>query len=154
MANDVHRESLQEEARNVIEECRMVLPGVQALLGFQFIAAFNARFAQLDPAERALHYAALLVVGIAMVLIMTPAAYHRQAERGVVSRHFIDLASRLLTTAMVPLAIGICLDVYIVGLLALGHRALAIAAALLMFALLASLWFVLPASKRRRMSGG
>ena len=34
-------------AREAIEEARMVLPGIQALFGFQFITVFNERFRQL-----------------------------------------------------------------------------------------------------------
>jgi hypothetical protein len=30
--------------RDAIEEARMVLPGIQALFGFQLIAVFNERF--------------------------------------------------------------------------------------------------------------
>ena len=32
---------LPEAVTHLLEECRMVLPGLQALLGFQFIAIFN-----------------------------------------------------------------------------------------------------------------
>jgi hypothetical protein len=32
---DVHRESLDEEATHATDEARMVLPGVEAILGFQ-----------------------------------------------------------------------------------------------------------------------
>ncbi|TLG71825.1 hypothetical protein [Methylocystis sp. B8] len=34
----------QKLARGAIEEARMVLPGIQALFGFQLIAVFNNRF--------------------------------------------------------------------------------------------------------------
>src|SRR5277367_6451367 len=39
--------------------------------------------------------------------IMTPAAYHRIAERGMVSRRFVELASRFLECAMFPLMLSI-----------------------------------------------
>ena len=42
--------------------------------------------------ERLLPLVALLLVTLAMVLIMAPAAYHRQAERGVISRRFVTVA--------------------------------------------------------------
>jgi hypothetical protein len=38
------KESLKEEMTSVIEEARMVIPGVQALFGFQTMAVFNVRF--------------------------------------------------------------------------------------------------------------
>lgn len=32
---------LSQAAQHLLEECRMVLPGIQALFGFQLIAVFN-----------------------------------------------------------------------------------------------------------------
>jgi hypothetical protein len=55
--------SLEKAASHLLEECRMVLPGVQALFGFQFIAVFNQAFSErLIPQERYLHLAALMCV--------------------------------------------------------------------------------------------
>lgn len=64
---------------HLLEECRMVLPGIQALFGFQLIAVFNQPFwDRLDPSHRSLHFTAIFLVVISMALVMTPAAYHRQ----------------------------------------------------------------------------
>ena len=82
----VHRESLEKEATHATDEARMVLPGVQALLGFQLIAVFNQRFTELDGDKQVLHLAAFLLIALATGLIMAPAAYHRQAERGCITR--------------------------------------------------------------------
>src|SRR5437870_12446674 len=70
-----------------IEEARMVLPGIQALFGFQLVAAFNQRFTELSPAHQNLHFAALVLTAISVGIIMTPAAYHRIAERYTNSDH-------------------------------------------------------------------
>src|SRR5258707_11029344 len=85
--------SLEEETRTTIEEARMVLPGIQAVFGFQLIAVFNNGFQNLSPLEQILHFGALLLIIVAIALIMTPASYHRIAERGVVSRRFVETAS-------------------------------------------------------------
>ena len=60
----------------------MLLPGVQAVLGFQLVAVTNQRFVLFTSVEQALYLAAFLLLALAMGLIMAPAAYHRQAERG------------------------------------------------------------------------
>ena len=81
---------------------------MQAVLGFQLIAVFNQRFQELLwQLEQLLHLAAFLLMALAMGLVMTPAAYHRQVERGRVSRRFVDLSSSLLTFAMLPLIAGV-----------------------------------------------
>jgi hypothetical protein len=42
-ADEVEQESLKDEIANLIEEARVVLPGIQALFGFQLIASFQRR---------------------------------------------------------------------------------------------------------------
>jgi len=69
----MENESLQKQAQQTIEEARMVLPGIQALFGFQLIAIFNARFEELTLHEQYLHFSALLLVALAIALIMAPA---------------------------------------------------------------------------------
>ena len=145
----VHRETLEEEATHATDEARMVLPGVQAVLGFQLVAVFNQRFELFSPAEQVVHLTAFLLVALGMGLLMTPAAYHRQVGRGRVSRRFVDLASRLLTIAMLPLIAGLCLDTYLIARLILADRTAAALVAGGMALVLASLWYVLPALGRR-----
>jgi hypothetical protein len=53
MAEEDESESLETEVEQALEEARMVLPGIQALFGFQLIAVFNQRFDQAlgDPGK-------------------------------------------------------------------------------------------------------
>ena len=86
---------LSRAAQYLLEECRMVLPGIQALFGFQLIAVFSPGFAQkLTLAEQRLHLVAIALLAIAVALIMAPAAYHRQREPQEVTSTFIQLATR------------------------------------------------------------
>jgi hypothetical protein len=150
-SNDIESESLKDEISNLIEEARMVLPGIQALFGFQLIAVFNDEFRHLDFALQGAHLAAILMVTASIVLIMTPAAYHRIAERGEVSRRFSLLGSRLIAFAMVPFALGISLDLMIITHMITDSALTAgatFAAALGVFMLA---WFAFPlAAKRAR----
>jgi hypothetical protein len=84
-----------------------------------------------------------------MGLVMTPAAYHRQVERGRVSRRFVDLSSSLLTFAMLPLIAGVCLDTYLIARLILNKQDWAVIVAAGTALLLAGLWYGLPAFCRR-----
>ena len=116
MKMEVHHQSLQEASTLVAGEARLLLPGVQTILGFQLMAVFSSEFKnELSAAERALHLAAIVLVTIAIVLVMAPAALHRQTEPRTVSARLITISSRLLMASMAPLAIGICLDVYLVA---------------------------------------
>src|ERR1700754_2643659 len=92
----IERLSLEKAASHLLEECRMVLPGIQALFGFQLVAVFSNGFAALSASEQRLPLAAILCVVLSVALVMAPAALHRRREPRSVSRRFIELSSRLL----------------------------------------------------------
>ena len=145
--------SLSQAAEYLLEEARMVLPGLQALFGFQLIAVFSARFADdLTPAEQRLHLLAILLVVVAIALIMTPAAYHRQSDPTEVTATFLELSNRLLLWSMPPLAAAICFDFYLIARVILHSPLVAILAAALAGVFL-FLWFILPRATRRRPQG-
>src|SRR3954469_22497779 len=106
--------SLSEAITHLLEECRMVLPGVQALFGFQLIAVFNSTFRErLTSSEQILHLVAIGLVAMAIALVMAPAAYHRQTNPEEATERFIKLATYLLLGSMLPLVVGITLDFYL-----------------------------------------
>ena len=145
---------VKDSLQQTLDEARMVLPGVQALFGFQLIAVFNDGFERrLRPAEQALHLGAIVLVTIAIALVMTPAAYHRQVEPRRATVSFLVLASRLISSAMLPLAAGLAIDVHLVARLVTGEPALAATIGVVVFLLFVAVWFAFPqwrAAQRRR----
>jgi hypothetical protein len=160
MAREARREErqelkLSEAAQTLLDESRTVLPGIQALFGFQLIAVFNERFSQdLDRFDQCLHLAAIALVALAVALVMTPAALHRATGSRHVTASFIHVSSRLLLAGMVPLAAGLALDFLLIAKLILGDARGAASAALGLLALLAGFWFVLPRVFRRLTRAG
>jgi hypothetical protein len=146
MASEPSEElSLADATTHLLEECRMVLPGFQALFGFQLICVFSPGFVeQLASSEQRLHLLALALVAIAGALVMTPAAYHRQIRPREASSRFFLLGGRLLLWAIVPFMIGIGLDFYLIARVILGARILSGVLAGVLVALFAGLWFGLP----------
>ena len=128
----------------------MVLPGIQALFGFQLIAVFNARFEDLSTALQTIHLIALVAGAVAMALVMTPAAYHRIAERGRISSRFTELASWLIAAAMGPLALSIALDAFVVSTVVVGNPIVAAVIAASLALMFFAMWFAWPAVEARR----
>jgi len=142
--------ALNDAASHLLEECRTVVPGMQALFGFQLIAVFNTGFnEQLSSMERMIHLAAIVLVTIAIALVMTPAALHRQTEPLAVSRRFIRISSRLLMASMAPLAVSICLEIYLVARVIVGTRGAAATIAAFLLGVFIVLWLLLPRLSRR-----
>jgi hypothetical protein len=138
---------LDKAAEYLLEECRMVLPGIQALFGFQLIAVFNQGFDEkLGPLQQRLHLAAIGLVAAAVALVMTPAAYHRQIGVREVSESFVRVSTRLLLISMIPLALGACIDFYLIAGVILNGWAAGFLAAIL-FSIYFILWIILPRSE-------
>ena len=153
-SNEREELSLNDAASHVLEECRTVVPGMQALFGFQLIAVFSSAFGeQLSSMERMLHLIAIVLVTIAIALVMTPAALHNQTEPLAVSSRFIRISSRLLMASMAPLALGLCLDIYLVARVIVGRRAVAATVAASLLGVFIVLWLVLPRVSRSRSIG-
>jgi Family of unknown function (DUF6328) len=146
----VQQQSLKDQAHSTHEEARMVLPGIQALFGFQLIAVFNRPFFDLDIVNRYLHLASLILVAIAIGLIMAPAAYHRLTESTLVTRQWISVASKDIARAMVALMLAISLDVYIVAIMIAGNTSVGATIGAATGCFLTWLWFVLPLRQRAR----
>ena len=150
-SNDREELSLNDAASHVLEECRTVVPGMQALFGFQLIAVFSSAFSeQLSSMERMLHLIAIVLVTIAIALVMTPAALHNQTEPLAVSSRFIRISSRLLMASLAPLALGLCLDIYLVARVIVGTRGVAATVAASLLGVFIVLWLVLPRLSRSR----
>ena len=133
--------TLRDKIKHVLTETRVVLPGAQALLGFQLATILMDGFDKLPDVSRYVHLISLCLIAASVILLMTPAAYHRIVEKGEETEHFHDFASRILLAAMVPLALGVCGDFFVVAWKVTESIELAFAAALLMLVLFYGLWF-------------
>jgi hypothetical protein len=132
---------LKDKIQQVLTEVRMVLPGAQALLGFQFISLLMEGFEKLPNSSKYVHFASLSLVALSVILLMTPAAYHRLVERGEDTEHFHRFASRMLLASMVLLALGITGDFYLVARKITESAALSVGLAVLALCIFYGLWF-------------
>ena len=138
-------EPLSDAVSHILEECRMVLPGIQALFGFQLIAVFNQTFwDKLQPHEQVIHFAAIYLVALSVALVMAPAAYHRLAEPTQISRRFIAVSTFFLSTSMYPLMVAISMDLYLIANLVFESWAGSLLLTALLLSIFTTLWVVFP----------
>jgi uncharacterized membrane protein (DUF485 family) len=142
---DSQQEKNDQEMRNMIEEARCILPGLQAVFGFQTIAVFNERFMDLETYAQVCHLAGLGLMVIAMALLMTPAVYFR-AQHGHVTSRMVRMSRKNIRGALIPLAVGLSLDMLTVVSLATDRLSLSIAAAVATLLLFVGLWYLIPRS--------
>jgi Family of unknown function (DUF6328) len=141
----VEREPLTESVSHMVEEARMLIPGVTAFLGFQLVVVFNSAFAQkLTHDEQMLHVAAMFLILVALLMLLAPAAYHRQAESGWVSQGFVNLSSRLITGATPLFAVGMTVDFYLLVRAVSDSTPLAVVLAAAILTIAIVFWYVVP----------
>jgi hypothetical protein len=147
-AEQDEKKKLTDKIKHVLTECRVVLPGSQALLGFQFIVILTEGFDKLPASSKYVHLACLGLNALVIVLLMTPAAYHRLVERGEETAHFHRFASKLLVASLVPLALGLAGDVYVVVQKVTDSQLVSVVTGLVILAVFWELWFGLPLYRR------
>ena len=142
---------LHEKIDQMLTESRVILPGAQALLGFQFVVTMTSAFHELPSPVQNTHLAALGAVLLAIVLLIAPASVHRLAFGGQDAERMHGLGSNLITIALMPLAVGIAMDVY-VALATVIPGSTPLAGGVASFGLLAALWYVVPLLIRARQT--
>jgi len=135
---------------HMLTESRLLLPGAQALFGFQLTVLLTAQFDKLAESSKLAHAFALCSIALTIILLMAPAALHRITFGGQNTERFHRMGSAFVIAAAVPLAFGISADIYVAIAKALGSAPIGIAVACALAALLAVLWFVQPLALRQR----
>jgi Family of unknown function (DUF6328) len=146
--------STKHRITELFTEARIILPGVQALLGFQLASYLTEGFAKLPPTAQAVNTASLFLLLLAMILLMAPAPYHRLAERGEDTEHFERVGVRLVLASLPPFALAVAGDAFVVATMVSGRAGgLALTVALGCALAMAALWLGVPMLAARRKLG-
>ena len=105
---------LHVKIEQMLTEARVILPGAQALFGFQLSIVLTRAFEELPEASRLAHGVSLGFVAAAVMLLMAPAAYHRLVFAGEDREEMHRVGSIMVTLATLPLAIGLAGDLYVI----------------------------------------
>ena len=141
---------IAEKVDLLLTEVRVVLPGIEGLIGFRLVIPLTAAFAQIPAEARAMHFTALALIALSSMLLLTPAPVHRIAFHGADSARFHRIGSRLVTLALAPFALGVACDFYVAAGRMLGFGRGAAAGAALLFAIMTTSWYLVPWAIRRR----
>jgi len=118
------------------------------------VVILTQAFDRLPGSSKAIHAAALGLVTLCTILLMTPAAYHRIVYGGEESGELLTLGGRFVMTAAVALALGLAADVYVVITKVAESDALGASASALSLVALIGLWHVSPWYLRAQREGG
>ncbi len=145
---------LHERVGLALTEARVVLPGAQAMLGFQFVTMFTREFQELPQSSKLVHLACLSLIALTVILLITPAAFHRIAEHGMDSERLVRLTGWFVMGATIPLGAAMAGEVYVVILKVMESFSMAVVAAVGTFVGSMGLWFGFTLLRRDRSRRG
>jgi hypothetical protein len=139
---------VDRELNELLEETRVVLPGVEILFGFLIILPFQFS-EELRGFERALYLGAFLAVSLGLALLVASTVEHRIRFRQLDKERWLFRANRQMVAGIGFVAAGVVLTVYLVIETILGGLP-ALLLAVGNAAAFAWLWFASPLLRRVR----
>ena len=133
----------------LLQELRVILPGVQVTFAFLLTVAFMDRFSEATALQRSVYFAALLSTAMATAFFIAPTIQHRilwrQGERATRLR----IGNGLLIAGTILLAVGMSCVVFLVADVVYGRTGAILATATIV-GVFVVLWYLLPLYQRVR----
>ena len=148
--DELDRDELHDRYYGLLQELRVLLPGVQILVAFLFTVPFADGFDQLDTAGRDLYAVALISGILAVIAFTTPTVFHRVGHRQARSLR-LQWGIRATRAGLVLLAIALVAALTLVARVVLDVTLAWIAVGIVVVAILA-MWVALPILASRRGS--
>ena len=100
-------ERLNRELIELLNELRVVLPGVQVLFAFLLTVPFTNTFSSITNQQRQVFFAVFLCTAASTALLIAPSAYHRLRWRQHDKEQMLTTANRLSIGGMVFLTFAL-----------------------------------------------
>jgi len=151
--DEAPKRNLDRELNELMQELRVILPGVQVLLAFLLTLPFTNRFTTLNDEERAIYFCAVVATTLAVVLMMTPGVQHRMRFREHDKEALLRLSNELAKWATAAIGVAVSAVLFLITEYLYGVTAGAVITIALM-ATIVTLWYVLPWRRRHDREGG
>jgi Family of unknown function (DUF6328) len=141
------QERTARELIELLQELRIVIPGVQILFAFLLIVPFSQGFTKLTIVQQYVFFATLLCTAAATALLIAPSAHHRLLFRQGVREQRLQMGNMLAILGLVFLVPAMVGVVYVITDLNFGLTTALIVTVVMALSFLL-LWFVLPLPHR------
>jgi hypothetical protein len=142
-------DELKRDTDQILQGIRIVLPGTQALMGFQFVAFFNPVFQALPADLKNLHFVTLILTILCTLFLIAPVAFQQIGEGGSATSRFLRYTRKMLSVAMFFLLLAMVGDVYVAAHASGISTPQAVAVATLLFAAGIFLWYIYALLRRK-----
>ena len=134
------------ELIELLNELRVVLPGVQVLFAFLLVVPFTERFDDVGNTQRTAYMIGLLATLVGSILLIAPSAYHRLRWRERNKERMLTTSNRLAIVGLAFVAVAMTASVFLVSeaVIPTTGAVLVTAGAAVLFV---AAWFALPLSR-------
>jgi len=146
---ETEQEHLNRNLEQLLQEMRVVLPGVQVLFGFLLAVPFAQQFDRVTAFQRDVYFIALLLAALSIVLMLSLSIQHRILFHRAEKAYLVRNGNAFMIAGMTAVALAITLSLVLVADFLFG-TVLAWVAGLMGFAAFALLWYAMPIARRRR----
>jgi amino acid transporter len=137
------KERANRELIELLNELRVVLPGVTVLLAFLLAVPFANGWTRVTGFQRDVFVVAFLATAVSVALLTAPSAYHRLRFRAGDKELMVKIGNRLSIAGIAASAVSLEAVVVLV-MDAVVSRGAAVAAAAALFVVVGGLWYGLP----------
>ena len=137
-----HKERLEREHGELLQELRSLIPGAEVLLVSSSPSVSPVSSMLLDDTERYVYYVTFIATAVALVLFLAPAAHHRIRFREGDKDYMLRKGNRETIAGTAAIAVAFTGVVYLITALVFGTGE-AIVASILFFAFVAWRWWSL-----------
>jgi len=134
------KERANRELIELLNELRVVLPGVTVLLAFLLAVPFSNGWTRVTGFQRDVFVVAFLSTAVSVALLTAPSSYHRLRFRQDDKEHMVKISNRLSIAGIVASAVSLEAVVVLV-MDSVVSRGAAVVAAVGLFAVIALLWY-------------
>jgi hypothetical protein len=107
-------QDLNRELIELLNELRVVLPGVQVLFAFLLIVPFTNGWDKVTEIQRWVYFVAFICAAVASAFLIAPSTYHRLRWREGDKEHMLVTANRLTIVGAVFLAAGMTATTFLI----------------------------------------
>jgi predicted neutral ceramidase superfamily lipid hydrolase len=143
------KERIDRELIELLNELRVVLPGIQVLFAFQLTIPFSQRFTDINSTQRTAYFISLLCTAVSSILLIAPPVIHRLRFRERDKEQILKLSNKLTILGTIFLALAIAAVVFVITDLLYGTP-LSIVVTAVVAVLMLAVWYVTPLVRRAR----
>jgi Family of unknown function (DUF6328) len=142
-----HEERLDRELIELLNELRVLLPGIQVIFAFLLAVPFASGFDRVTELQRDVYGISLAAALASIICLVAPTTYHRLRWRQRDKEVMLRTSNAFAIAGSIFLAISLTASVFLIGdfLFSLTVALVATTAAGLAFA---ALWYALPLARR------